>query len=304
MEDSLMSTESLGLMLSWRLALDLRGRSSSRLQGNMAGFIRQNQDLLPTILNVSFAHVAVGLPTTDSGCGGAVARCGPLDRMPDVEELCHEETGAEAMEILGGHLFLSAVHALPALARQWCNGLDRGTAGRVERLTAGSVTPWLLAREVAAVQESSGEHEELAIRASMVAREITASYVKDEAVLEMVLRVPAAYPLRPVEVDGTKRLGVGEATWRKWLLGMRTLLDNRDGSLLDAVLLWKRNIDKVFEGVEECPICYTVIHIVNATLPRLACHTCRHKFHSACLYKWFQTANKSACPLCQTPWYS
>ena len=178
------------------------------------------------------------------------------------------------------------------------------TAGRVERLTAGSVTPVLLGREVAAVQESSGEHEELGIRASLAAREITASYVKDEAVLEMVLRVPAAYPLRPVEVDGTKRLGVGEATWRKWLLGMRTLLDNRDGSLVDAVLLWKRNIDKVFEGVEECPICYTVIHLVNGTLPRLPCHTCRHKFHSACLYKWFQTANKSACPLCQTPWYS
>ena len=32
----------------------------------------------------------------------------------------------------------------------------------------------------------------------------------------------------------------------------------QDGSLLDAVLLWKKNVDQVFEGVEECPICYTV----------------------------------------------
>lgn len=300
-EGILLSTESLGLMLAWRLALDLRARSSSRLQGNIAGFIRQ-QALLPTLLNVAFAHVALGLPAVDGP--GALVRCGSLEQMPDPALLCDEEKGADAMERLGGHLFLCAVQALPALARQWYNGLDRVTAGRVERMTAASVTPVLLGREVAAVQESSGEHEELGIRASVAAREITASYVKDEAVLEMVLRVPAAYPLRPVEVDGTKRLGVGEATWRKWLLGMRTLLDNRDGSLVDAVLLWKRNIDKVFEGVEECPICYTVIHLVNGSLPRLACHTCRHRFHSACLFKWFQTANKSACPLCQTPWYS
>jgi E3 ubiquitin-protein ligase listerin len=297
----LLSTEALGLLLAWRLALDLRARSSSRLQGNMAGFVRQ-QALLPTLLNVAFAHVALGLPAVDGPM--PIARCGSLEQMPDAGLLCDEDCGADAMERLGGHLFLCAVQALPALARQWYNGLDRVTATRVERMTAASVTPVLLGREVAAVQESSGEHEELGIRASVAAREITASYVKDEAVLEMVLRVPAAYPLRPVEVDGTKRLGVGEATWRKWLLGMRTLLDNRDGSLVDAVLLWKRNIDKVFEGVEECPICYTVIHLVNGTLPKLPCHTCRHRFHSACLFKWFQTANKSACPLCQTPWYS
>ena len=123
-----------------------------------------------------------------------------------------------------------------------------------------------------------------------------------------------------------------------------------------------------------------VIHMVNNTLPKLTCHTCRNKFHSgllsfpdfplshvppdpftfflagrpspphlcpitrlfapsassikllhlllllihlvvnptdfdcrlvtdgdhktACLYKWFNTSNKSACPLCQSPWYS
>jgi len=69
-------------------------------------------------------------------------------------------------------------------------------------------------------------------------------------------------------------------------------------------MLWKKNIDAVFEGVEECPICYSVIHVVNNTLPKLVCHTCNHKFHNACLYKWFNTSNKSQCPLCQSPWYT
>jgi len=29
--------------------------------------------------------------------------------------------------------------------------------------------------------------------------------------------------------------GVSEGKWKKWHLAMRTLLDNKDGSLLDAV---------------------------------------------------------------------
>ncbi|KAK8990624.1 hypothetical protein V6N11_009316 [Hibiscus sabdariffa] len=73
---------------------------------------------------------------------------------------------------------------------------------------------------------------------------------------------------------------------------------NQNGALAEAVRVWKRNFDKEFEGVEECPICYSVIHTVNHSLPRLACKTCKHKFHAACLYKWFSTSHKSSCPLC------
>lgn len=75
----------------------------------------------------------------------------------------------------------------------------------------------------------------------------------------------------------------------------------QNGALAEAIRIWKRNFDKEFEGVEECPICYSVIHTVNHSIPRLACKTCKHKFHSACLYKWFSTSHKSTCPLCQSP---
>lgn len=75
----------------------------------------------------------------------------------------------------------------------------------------------------------------------------------------------------------------------------------QNGALAEAIGIWKRNFDKEFEGVEECPICYSVIHTANHSLPRLACKTCKHKFHSACLYKWFSTSHKSTCPLCQSP---
>ncbi|KAK4595116.1 hypothetical protein RGQ29_018753 [Quercus rubra] len=75
-------------------------------------------------------------------------------------------------------------------------------------------------------------------------------------------------------------------------------MHQRNGALAEAIRIWKNNFDKEFEGVEERPICYSVIHTANHSLPCLAC---KHKFHSACIYKWFSTSHKSSCPLCQSP---
>ena len=74
---------------------------------------------------------------------------------------------------------------------------------------------------------------------------------------------------------------------------------HQNGSVLDGLTVWKNNVDKRFEGVEECYICFYVLHGANHQLPKLACKTCKKKFHSACLFKWFSTSNNSTCPLCR-----
>jgi hypothetical protein len=40
------------------------------------------------------------------------------------------------------------------------------------------------------------------------------------------------------------------------------------------LLLWKQNIDKEFEGMEECPICYYIINSATKEIPKLQCKTC------------------------------
>ncbi len=60
-------------------------------------------------------------------------------------------------------------------------------------------------------------------------------------------------------------------------------LITQNGSILDGLLLWKQNVDKKFEGLEECMICFAVIHGTNCQLPKLQCRTCKKKFHAACL---------------------
>eukprot|EP01121_Diplochlamys_sp_Union-15-3_P007102 TRINITY_DN1776_c0_g1_i1.p1 TRINITY_DN1776_c0_g1~~TRINITY_DN1776_c0_g1_i1.p1 ORF type:complete len:116 (-),score=4.08 TRINITY_DN1776_c0_g1_i1:42-389(-) len=113
--------------------------------------------------------------------------------------------------------------------------------------------------------------------------------------------MPHSYPLKSVNFVSSHYMGVTEQTWRKWVLSMTTLLLTQDGTILDAVLLWKHNLDRHFEGVDVCPICYSIIHASNYSIPNLACKTCKNKYHSACLYKWFLTSKKNLCPLCKTP---
>ena len=74
---------------------------------------------------------------------------------------------------------------------------------------------------------------------------------------------------------------------------------NQNGSVVDGLTAWKRNVDKRFEGVEECYICFFILHGSTYQMPKVACPTCKKKFHSACLYKWFSTSQNSTCPLCR-----
>ncbi|RHY26704.1 hypothetical protein DYB32_007358 [Aphanomyces invadans] len=142
---------------------------------------------------------------------------------------------------------------------------------------------------------------EMTVRGSKVSREITTTYLKDECTLEMVIRVPASYPLRSVEVECTKRIGISEERWRRWVLQILKVTTSQDGSLLDAVLLWKSNVDKEFDGVEPCPICFSILNPKTMGLPNLQCRTCSNKYHNSCLYKWFNQSSKNKCPICQQP---
>lgn len=118
--------------------------------------------------------------------------------------------------------------------------------------------------------------------------------------MQIKLKIPAEYPLKSVVVDISDQLKLKAGQVRKWSLSIRNLIQSRNGDIISAILLWKSNIDKEMEGVEECHICYCVLHASDRSLPTLPCKNCANKFHVACIRKWFNTSNKSNCPLCQT----
>ena len=147
--------------------------------------------------------------------------------------------------------------------------------------------------------EDDDEQSTIKIRGMLSTREIVSTYKMKELSMELVIQLPVNYPLGVVKVSSVKRIGVSENEWRNWLLQLTTYLSHQNGSICQGLQIWKRNVDKKFAGVEECTICYTVIHGTNLQLPKMKCRTCKKKFHTICLYKWFESSSKSTCPLCR-----
>lgn len=200
-------------------------------------------------------------------------------------------------------IYFILLSTFPSLVRQWWNDdCNRQLSASVENYTTKYISQELISSECATIKAFSSDSDEFIVKANPLTRQVEAIYIEDEVQLGINLNLPNSYPLRSVEVTCKKKIGVKEAQWRQWILSMHTLLLTQDASILDAVLLWKNSMDKLFEGVESCLICFSVLQMSNNSLPRLACKTCKNKFHSACLYKWFNTSHKSNCPHCQTPW--
>jgi hypothetical protein len=143
------------------------------------------------------------------------------------------------------------------------------------------------------------EKSTISIKAMYSTREIVSVYKMKELNMELIIKLPPNYPLGVIDVSSVKRLGVSEQEWRNWLIQLTTYLTHQNGSIIQSLQIWKKNVDKKFSGVEECTICYNVIHGTNYQLPKKKCRTCRKLFHSVCLYKWFESIIKSTCPLCR-----
>nr|BCL66166.1 hypothetical protein [Volvox reticuliferus] len=249
------------------------------------------------------------------GGGGGGASTATMVSADDVERWRLSEalreiglpSGPHAVRATCRSIYRAALRALPATARGWFGDLrERGLASLVESYTAVVEGPALLAAEIASVQglkHREAREGRFAVRASAATREVVATMeVEDGAALELLIKLPACMPLRAPEVECRRKVGVNETRLRKWLLSIATFLRHQNSSVADAILLWRRNVDSEFEGVEACLICYSVISSVNGQLPRLVCRTCNVRFHPACLYKWFKSAGKSQCPHCQALW--
>ncbi|KAK9814167.1 hypothetical protein WJX72_001547 [[Myrmecia] bisecta] len=288
---------------------------------HLAETIRGIHELVPTLLDMLSGHLPLAQqPTPPSGKrpiaskpghSAAAAAAAAEDRRTidwdfaaDLQALGVPQCAAD-LPPLARLLYRAVLHALPSSARSWFMDLrDRSLAAAVEAYTAEHESPALLRREFALLQSPvAGSQDNFSIRTNPVTREVVSVMdVEDGARLEMVVRLPAAAPLRPPEVDCRRKVGVAEGRLRKWLLSITAFLRNQNGSVAEAIALWQRNVGKEFEGVEECLICYSVVSATDGKLPRLQCNTCSKKFHGACLYKWFKSSGKSNCPHCQSPW--
>ncbi|XP_052185068.1 E3 ubiquitin-protein ligase listerin isoform X2 [Diospyros lotus] len=314
LEMDLVAQERVNIFLAWSLFLShlLSFPSSSPMKERLVQHVQKHAN--PAILDCIFQHIPLELclahslkkkdmelPSVLSDAAAAATRAITSNSLL----FCVESlwpVGPEKMASFAGAVFGMMLCTLPAYVREWFSDIrDRSTSSAIESFTKVWCSPPLISNELSEIKKAGIADENFSVSVSKAANEVVATYTKDETGMDLVIRLPASYPLRPVDVDCPRSVGISEVKQRKWLLSMLSFVRNQNGALAEAIRIWKSNFDKEFEGVEECPICYSVIHTVNHSLPRLACKTCKHKFHSACLYKWFSTSHKSTCPLCQSP---
>lgn len=217
---------------------------------------------------------------------------------------CPGEPIAFEMKFALVNLYFRATEFFGSTVQTWFTEVrDLQLKQTIEKFTIRYISPRLILRILESVEEAKNRlvarDENLTIKISKVSNEIRSIYVIDEQTMEMVVKIPENFPLANVLVDGPVRLGVKETQWKAWLLASQRVVSLTNGSIVDAIELFNRNVNLHFSGFEECAICYSILH-QDHSLPSKVCPTCLNKFHAACLYKWFKSSNSSTCPLCRS----
>ncbi|XP_041319944.1 E3 ubiquitin-protein ligase listerin isoform X2 [Pyrgilauda ruficollis] len=288
----------LGYLLTWKLILAFFKAASSQLRVLYSQYLRRTKSL-----NKLLYHLFRLMPENP-------VFSGPTSEVPNkdtktffTEELHLDVKGTGVLSSQIPHLACSVYHItlkdLPAMVRLWWNSCEKRVFNVVDKFTSKYVSSVLSSQEISSVQTSTQLFNGMTVKARSAAREVIATYSVDDIFIELIIQLPSNYPLGSITVESGKRVGVAVQQWRNWMLQLSTYLTHQNGSIMEGLSLWKNNVDKRFEGVEDCMICFSVIHGSNYSLPKKACRTCKKKFHSACLYKWFSSSNKSTCPLCR-----
>ncbi|KAF9430363.1 hypothetical protein BGZ94_007186 [Podila epigama] len=327
-----MSHSVLGYLLAWKLAFGLFENTTYTVKSGLVAQLRDAStmnELLPYLFHLLGIQSALSSSMIESSKGTESQSSQPFDLgrwdITDYQVTGFDISSPEiGFPLLAGHLYYTCLGNVPSLVRIWWTECKfRQLSIAVESLTEKYFSPLLIAREMNSLvkaQQGSGHQggsvaaaaaalsgvtddlNELQIKTSKATSEVTASFKVDEATMEIAIRLPVNFPLRQVEVEGLQRVGVKEARWRAWLLAVAGVIAAQNGSLIDALSLFRRNVGLHFDGVEDCTICYSIVSVLDRSLPNKTCKTCKHRFHASCLYKWFRTSNSSSCPLCRTLW--
>ncbi|KAJ3213182.1 DEAH-box ATP-dependent RNA helicase prp22 [Dinochytrium kinnereticum] len=274
-------------ILLWLLSLNRIEIMSFDLKRLLLVHLRKREELLAEAIEYILYHLNVGTSSK------------PVDISPwdvdTIEILEFDPESLNAIPLLCAHFFLKLLRVLPNMVRNyWSNCRSRQRALAMESYTEKYFSSIVVSSELEKVQSmGSSQLESLEVKISRTAGEVTGIYVMDDASVDVVLKFPPCYPLRQLEVEsrsGGRLIGITDSRWRSWLLSVSIMAQN--SSTLDALLLFQKNITLHFEGKEDCAICYSVVGVIDRTLPSKTCKTCKNYFHASCLYKDIQRVRR------------
>ncbi|KAJ6256285.1 E3 ubiquitin-protein ligase [Drechslerella dactyloides] len=285
-----------GYLCSWVLVYDHFVNASFRIKAAYIESLKTGE-YIAKLLNFVFAFLGHARAKPIDGSKYPVASFDPALAAYQAPDIHYVRT-------LMIYVYYLSLRYSPSLAKGWFNDANNQVKATVEPFTDKFISPMLVDLEFKEVERwlTSGDErpEGLSIKISRTAREVTLTYEVDDTTMEMMVKLPASFPLQAVEVKGVRRVAVSEKLWKKWLLACQAVIALQGGSIVDGLTLFQRNMRLHLDGVEECAICYSILAQVERTLPSKACQTCKRKFHGSCLMRWFKSSSSSSCPLCRS----
>lgn len=201
-------------------------------------------------------------------------------------------------------LYFQALKYAPSIGKSWWLNTKKQTRNNVCVWTKNLISPLLVEEELDEVtawakdQKSLDGEKELIIKVAKKVSEVSASYEIDEMVMEIRIRIPEDFPLGLVQIESVSRVGISEQKWNSFIMTTHGIINFSNGSISDALLIFRKNITGVLKGHVECAICYCIMS-ADRKVPDKRCGTCHNLFHSKCLFQWFKSSNQSTCPLCR-----
>ncbi|KAK4881955.1 hypothetical protein RN001_005274 [Aquatica leii] len=279
-------------LLIWDVLLSLCEYSSTELRYQYADWLK-NGNFLNNLLDNIYKLLPDDILHCSVGDTKQLSELFSTKFSTSLDDAC----ASAHIEHMACWIYFLTLLQLPALVRQWWSEKELRISQIVEKVTAIFVSPQLCNRELADITKNETKFKNMVVKVHPSVREVVAVYTVDEAQMELVITLKNNYPLTSPDVQCNRQ--IGGTSHRQWLMQLKMCLLHQNGRIWDGLSLWNNNLDKKFDGVEECYICFAVLHQGTYQLPKLSCHTCKKKFHSACLYKWFSTSNKSTCPICR-----
>lgn len=188
-----------------------------------------------------------------------------------------------SIERLAAFLYSKSLRVIPVLVRKWWHGTNPKIAHLIDKITVNYVSPILCTEELTTLISKKEKDGNMNIRVLMNSREVIATYNIETAKMELQLKLASNHPLGVIKVESKKHLG-GKLQGFEIVKQLSIYLSHQNGRLCDGISIWKRNLDKKYEGVEECFICYSVVQLDNLQLPKITCKACKKKFHCKLIF--------------------
>ena len=212
-----------------------------------------------------------------------------------------EVINEEVRENFAIHVFYNLTFMFPKNLRVWLEN-EKKLGGLAMGILKAGVSEAIYNRELDKIELTQHEwkSDDFDVFFNKNTREIFAIYMKDDCKFEIVLTVPNNFPVKPIGIKVTGANKAGEDKEKRWKLLITRSLTGQNNNIIDALVLWKKNMDAEFDLVEPCPICYYIIHPTSKKRPTMACKTCKKLLHGECVRQWFTSSQKSDCPLCKS----